>query len=111
MGESHDPLFVGLDWATEAHQVCIINERGQVMSERIVQHSGSAIAEFIDGLLCLCEGEGSRIIIGIEVPRGALVETLIERGLAVYAINQSNSTDFATGSFRQVRRTIGGMRM
>jgi predicted NBD/HSP70 family sugar kinase len=83
MGGSHNPLFVGIDWATEAHQICIVNDRGEIIEERTIQHSGPAVAEFIDWLLRLSEGEGDRIRIGIEVPRGALVETLLERGLAV----------------------------
>jgi transposase len=99
MGGSHDPLFVGIDWATEAHQICIVNDHGEVMSERTVQHSGPAVAEFIDGLLRLCEGELSRIVIGIEVPRGALVETLTERGLAVYAINPKQLDRFRDRHF------------
>jgi transposase len=99
MGGSHDPLFVGIDWATEAHQICIVNDRGEMISERTVQHSGPALAEFIDGLLRLCEGELSRIVIGIEVPRGALVETLTERGWAVYAINPKQLDRFRDRHF------------
>src|SRR5947209_9767045 len=87
MESNHDPLFVGIDWATEAHQICIVNDRGEVMSERTVPHSGSAVAEFIEWLLRLCGGDLTRIRIGIEVPGGALVEMLIEHALAVYAIN------------------------
>jgi transposase len=86
--ENHfDRLLAGIDWATETHQICIIDERGEVVDERTVQHSGPAVSEFIDWLLSLCGGEVSRIVIGIEVPRGALVEMLLERGLAVYALN------------------------
>src|SRR3982751_5469867 len=87
MRGSHELLFVGIDWATEAHQICIVNDRGEVIEERTVQHSGPAMAEFIDWLLRLSQGEADRIVVGIEVPRVALVEMLIERGLAVYAIN------------------------
>jgi transposase len=99
MEGSYDALFVGIDWATEAHQVCIVNDRGEIIQERSVQHSGSAVAEFIDGLLCLCAGELNRIVVGIEVPRGALVETLTERGLAVYAINPKQLDRFRDRHF------------
>jgi transposase len=87
MEGSYEALFVGIDWATEAHQVCVMNNRGEIINERSVQHSGSAVAEFIDWLLRLCGGQVDQVSVGIEVPRGALVEMLIERGLAVYAIN------------------------
>jgi len=99
MGGSHNPLFVGIDWATEAHQICIVNDGGEIIEERTIQHSGPAVAEFIDWLLRLSEGEGDRIRIGIEVPRGALVETLLERGLAVYAINPKQLDRFRDRHF------------
>jgi transposase len=99
MRGSQDLLFVGIDWATEAHQVCIVNDRGAVIEERAVQHSGPAVAEFIDWLLSLSQGEVDRIVVGIEVPRGALVETLTERGLAVYAINPKQLDRFRDRHF------------
>jgi transposase len=99
MRGSHELLFVGIDWATEAHQICIVNDRGEVIEERTVQHSGPAIAEFIDWLLRLSQGEADRIVVGIEVPRGALVETLTERGLAVYALNPKQLDRFRDRHF------------
>lgn len=95
----HDPLFVGIDWATEAHQICVVTDRGEVLEERTVLHAGSAITEFIEWLLRWCGGEGDRIRIGIEVPRGALVEMLIEHGLAVYAINPKQLDRFRDRHF------------
>jgi transposase len=57
------------------------------------------IERFIDGLLRLSQGEADRIVVGIEVPRGALVETLTERGLAVYAINPKQLDRFRDRHF------------
>jgi hypothetical protein len=34
-------LFVGIDWATEAHQVCALNPHGEVLGERRVSRSGN----------------------------------------------------------------------
>jgi Transposase len=86
--ESHcDRLFVGIDWATEAHQVCIVNDRGERIEERTIQHSGAAVSEFLDWLTGLSGGDPTKAWIAIEVPRGALVETLLERGLMVHAVN------------------------
>jgi transposase len=82
-----DRLFVGIDWATEAHQVCVVDEQNQIIEERVIQHSGPAVTEFLDWLRDLCEKDLVRASIAIEVPRGALVETMMERGFVVYAIN------------------------
>ena len=99
MEGSHNPVFVGIDWATEAHQICIVNGQGDVLYERIIPHSGQAVAEFIDWLLGLCPGERSRLSVAIEVPRGALVEMMMERGLVVYAINPKQLDRFRDRHF------------
>jgi len=80
-------FFVGIDWATEAHQVTVVDPRGNVLNERSVPHSGAAITELIDWLIARADGDTGRIAVAIEVPRGALVEMLYERGIAVYSIN------------------------
>lgn len=60
---------------------------GQVAERREVPHTATALQAFVDALLARAQGDLSRVAIGIEVPRGALVELCVERGLAVYAIN------------------------
>jgi transposase len=79
--------FVGIDWASETHTVCIVDRAGRVVDQREVKHTATALHEFIDALLARADGEPSRVAIGIEAPRGAVVELLVERGFPVYAIN------------------------
>ena len=79
--------FVGIDWAADAHEVCVIDRAGRVVDRRAVPHTATALQEFMDRLLERAGGDPSRVAIGIEVPRGAVVEWCIERGVAVYAIN------------------------
>ena len=43
--------FVGVDWGSEVHQVCIINGEGSVRGERSFTHTGSALAEMAAWLL------------------------------------------------------------
>lgn len=38
-------MFVGVDWATEQHQICVVDDEGGVVCERQVTHSGDGIAE------------------------------------------------------------------
>ena len=56
-------------------------ERGEV------KHTRRRLQAFMDALLQRAQGDPARIAIGIEVPRGALVELCVERGFNVYAIN------------------------
>jgi hypothetical protein len=37
--------FVGVDWATEEHAVCLVEDAGGVLGERTFPHSGDGIAE------------------------------------------------------------------
>jgi transposase len=85
--ETEYRLLVGIDWATEAHQVCVVDGEGRVRGERSVEHSGAAIASFLRWLEELAGGDLAQVAVAIEIPRGAMVETLVERGVAVYAIN------------------------
>ena len=79
--------FVGIDWAVKAHQVCIVDEAGHIGEERQVEHAAPALMALVDALLARAAGDPDRIAVAIEVPRGTLVEWLVERGIAVYAIN------------------------
>jgi transposase len=79
--------YVGIDWASEAHEVCMLDRAGRVHERRQVKHTATALEAFVDTLIEFAGGDPSSVAIGIEVPRGALVELLVERGFAVYAIN------------------------
>ena len=79
--------FVGIDWAAEAHALCLVDARGQVRGERTVAHTAVAVQEAVQWL-CAQTGTGpDAITVGIETPRGVLVDTLIELGFCVYALN------------------------
>jgi len=43
--------FVGIDWASENHQVCLVDARGESMGERSVAHGGAALGELCDWLI------------------------------------------------------------
>ena len=79
--------FVGIDWAMDAHTVCIVDRQGRVSDRRDVPHTAVALQAFVDALVERANGEPAQVAIGIEVPRGAVVDLLAERGFAVYAIN------------------------
>jgi hypothetical protein len=43
--------FVGVDWGSEKHQVCILDQQGTIGGERNFPHSGAGLAELGDWLL------------------------------------------------------------
>lgn len=80
-------LLVGIDWATESHQICLLSADGTVVEECAVEHNAAKIHALLERLVHRAGGRAEAIAVAIETPRGALVETLLERGLQVYALN------------------------
>jgi len=79
--------FVGIDWGTETHRVCVMAPSRKVLWEASVAHRGEALVELAQKLLRLTETRAEQIAVAIEVPRGTVVETLLEKGIQVFAIN------------------------
>ena len=79
--------FVGVDWGSERHRVVVLDAEGALVASRNVEHTGVAQQQFLQWLAELTENRISEVAVGIEVPRGAMVEGLLERGFAVFAIN------------------------
>jgi transposase len=94
--------YAGIDWASDSYQVCVIDAERKVLGEKQFDHSGDGIRECIDWLLKLAAGDASSIAVTIEVPHGAMVESLIERNLTVFAINPKQMDRFRD------RHTVAG---
>ena len=104
--------FVGVDWASETHHVCVLDGHGDKLGERGFTHGGAGLAEMADWILKMTGGEASAVHVAIEVPHGPVVESLIERGFAVHAINPKQlDRDSATASRRPAPRTTVAMPM
>jgi transposase len=79
--------FVGIDWGTEVHQVCLIDATRSVIETRRVAHDVAAVQDCLTWILTRSGVPADQVAVAIETPRGALVETLLERGVVVFAIN------------------------
>jgi hypothetical protein len=79
--------FVGIDWGSQQHQVSVLDRDRRRMGERVVDHDGTSLAQLVAWLWGLSAGQPQRVAVAIEVPRGAIVEGLVERGFHVFAIN------------------------
>ena len=77
--------FLGIDWGSEYHQACLIDTNAQVVGEHRFAHS----ADGLNSLVSWTSKHVGNLSVGaaIEVPHGPVVDTLMERGFAVYAIN------------------------
>ena len=87
--------YAGVDWASESHHVRLIDEQGHDVGEKIFKHAGEGLAEMAAWLLATSgAAEPGQIDVAIEVPHGPVVETLIERGFAVWVLNPKQMDRF-----------------
>jgi hypothetical protein len=80
-------LFVGVDWAEEHHDVCVMGPEGLVYAKRRVPDSVAGIGELHALVAEHADGDDSEVVVGIETDRGLLVGSLVEAGYEVFAIN------------------------
>lgn len=74
--------FAGIDWASRAHALCVIDGAGRVMLRLDIAHSQEGIERLIRQLKSFAD-----VRIAIERPSGVLVDALIEAGLTVVPIH------------------------
>ncbi|MBS3958992.1 MAG: IS110 family transposase [Xanthomonadaceae bacterium] len=75
-------VFAGLDWASQNHVVCVIDEHAGVRLQLEVAHDAPGLAELMRRLRAV----GAHAI-AIERPSGLLVDALMEAGFAVVPIH------------------------
>jgi transposase len=78
--------FAAVDWGAEKHQGCILDARGSIAAEREFSHGGAGLAQLGDWILSIADS-AAVVAVALEVPHGPVVDSLLDRGLAVYAIN------------------------
>ncbi|MFO1016698.1 MAG: IS110 family transposase [Hyphomonadaceae bacterium] len=79
--------FAGVDWAKQTHHVRLTDDAGKDIGERVFKHGGEGLADMAKWLIEKTQANAEDIRIAIEVPHGPVVETLMERGFSVNAIN------------------------
>lgn len=79
--------YLGIDWGAAEHCFCLVDARGEECGTRLVPHAAVAVHDALEWVQARSAAQPAAIAVGIETPGGPLVETLIERGFAVFAIN------------------------
>lgn len=74
--------FAGLDWASQVHAVCVVDERGSVLVKFDAVHDRAGLAE-----LCRRLRKAGVKAVAIERPCGLVVEALLEAGFTVVPIH------------------------
>lgn len=78
-------MFVGIDWASRAHELCVVDESGAVVQRFGFAHSERGIRGALTRLARL--GAAGELPVAIERPDGLLVDRLLEAGHEVVPIH------------------------
>ncbi len=78
--------YVGIDWATEKHDVCVDDVDGRHLWEGVVGARGSGLAGLVSQLKQLHAGNPREMLVAIERPDGPVVATLQAVGYSVYSV-------------------------
>ncbi len=79
--------FVGVDWSSKTHHVHVADASGRKVGERAFTHGGEGLADMVAWLLTVTGAAPAAIFVAIETPHGPVVETLMQHGFRVHAIN------------------------
>jgi len=79
--------LVGVDWGSETHDLCVLDAAGMIRGRRSVPHTAEDVHAALQWLAEITGATPEQIAIAIETPRGVLVDTLIEQGFPVFAVN------------------------
>jgi len=90
-------MFVGIDWASESHDICVVDPAGKICGRATIAHSQEGFDELTKHLGRWAEqGE---ILVGIERPEGRLVDRILEAGHPIVLI--------PTFAMKDLRRRYG----
>lgn len=74
--------YGGVDWATDGHAVCVVDDRGTPVDEFEVDHTADGLAR-----LCRRVAKAGAVRVAIERPDGPVVDALMEAGLEVVVVS------------------------
>jgi transposase len=94
--------YVGIDWGSESHAVCVVDATGHRREERRVVHTAEAVQACLDWIMTHTGVTPSQIAVAIETPRGALIDACLARGMRVFAVNPKQLDRFRD------RHTVAG---
>jgi transposase len=78
-------FFVGIDWASRAHAVCILDQTSRIRWQGSVPHTADGLTDLVRRLRRV-RGRGP-LRIALERPSGLLVDTLVDAGFEVVPVH------------------------
>ncbi|HUX67712.1 MAG TPA: transposase, partial [Terriglobales bacterium] len=79
MLDNNFAFFVGVDWGSTSHQICVLDAAGQPAAEFSATHGGDGLRGLCQRLLALAPA-ASAIAVAIESPSSPATEPLLQAG-------------------------------
>ena len=87
-------LYCGIDWATEHHDIAVIDDDGHVVARGRVGNDAAGFAQLLTLLAQAGDSREHPIPVGIETDRGLWVAALRETGRVIYPINPLSASRY-----------------
>jgi len=103
-------VFVGVDWASDDHAVCVVDDAGRNQATFSITHSREGFDRLVARLAAL--GEPNRVPVALERPDGRLVDRLLEadfrwacntrfrRAITTFADNSRHESPWAAAIYQ-----------
>ncbi len=79
--------YAGFDWATDHHDVVIVNRSGKIVADFQIEHTAEGWQRWGEQVAAL----GAGLAACVETSQGFVVEQLLESGVAVYPISPASA--------------------
>lgn len=79
-------IYVGIDWAENQHDVCILDRDGQLLDGLRVEEGIEGVGRLHTAVAEYAPDPGD-VVVGLETDRGLLVAALLATGYQVFAVN------------------------
>ena len=79
--------YAGFDWATDHHDVVIVNRTGNIVADFQIEHTAEGWQRWREQVAAL----GSGVAACVETSQGFVVEQLLESGVALYPISTTSA--------------------
>jgi transposase len=93
-------VYLGIDWSEKKHDLCFLNEIGEVQQTIKIEHTPQGFVE-LDKVRERLGIPSSECVVGIETHHNVLVDFLIERGYSRMYILPPNAVKSSQGRYRQ----------
>jgi transposase len=93
-------VYLGIDWSEKKHDLCFVDEVGEVIQIMQVPHTPEGLLQ-LDQVRQRCGVSTEECVVGIETSHNLLLDFLVEQGYGAIYVLPPNAVKSAQGRYRQ----------